>query len=211
MGPVERGIKDGSKSHWLASKFAKAGEVSIVAAIREELGAEDNKVRSAAAKTLSHLAGHRPEWFQDNLSTYLKDLESDQTIMRWAAMDIAGHLVATDSKGQIDETVLNVLIAALADESMVTAAHGIDNLARLGNARPEWHSKILAELFRVETTHRAANCREVLLSKVADGLGSLLPKLSEVNRAAVLTFLNRLAMSDGRDGKKAAKILKRQS
>lgn len=125
-------------------------------------------------------------------------------------MDSASHLVATDSKGEIDESVLDVLIAAVADDSMVTAAHGIDNLARLGNARPAWHSKILAELFRVETTHRAANCRVVLLSKVADALGSLLPKLSEVNRAAVITFLNRLAMCDGRDGKKATKILRRQ-
>ena len=125
-------------------------------------------------------------------------------------MDSASHLVATDSKGEIDESVLDVLIAAVADDSMVTAAHGIDNLARLGNARPTWHSKILAELFRVETTQRAANCRVVLLSKVADALGSLLPKLSEVNRAAVITFLNRLAMCDGRDGKKATKILRRQ-
>ncbi|MCH1505767.1 MAG: hypothetical protein L7V86_19455 [Verrucomicrobiales bacterium] len=61
MGPVARGIKDGSKSHWLASKFAKAGESSIISAIQEELGAGD--------KTLSQLAGHRPERFQDDLST----------------------------------------------------------------------------------------------------------------------------------------------
>ena len=129
--------------------------------------------------------------------------------MRWAAMDIAGHLVATDTTGQIEEAALNLLIAAAADDSMVTAAHGIDNLARFGSARPAWHSQILAELFRVETTHRPANCREVLLSKVADALGTLLPGPSEVNRAAVITFLNRLAMNDGRDGKKASKILKR--
>ncbi len=69
MGPVEQGIKDGSKSHWMASKFAKAGESSIIAAIQEELDSEDNKIRSAAAKTLSHLAGHRPDWFQEDLGS----------------------------------------------------------------------------------------------------------------------------------------------
>ena len=209
MGPVEQGIKEGSKSHWMASKFAKAEESSIIAAIQQELGSADNKVRSAAAKTLSHLAGHRPEWFQDELGSYLTHLQSDQTILRWAAMDIAGHLIANDTTGLIDESVLDLLIAAVGDDSMVTATHGIDNLARFGNARPNWHSQILAELFRVETIPRAANCREVLLGKVADALGRLLPNLSEVNRAAVITFLNRLAMSDGRDGKKAAKVLKR--
>ena len=211
MGPVEQGIKGGSKSHWLASTFAKAGDRSVVAAIQEELELSDNKLRSAAAKTLSHLAGHRPEWFQDDLGRYLTHLQSNQNIMRWASMDIAGHLIATDTNGQIDESVLKVLFDALDDESMVTAAHGIDNLARFGLARPAWHSQILAELFRVETTHRAANCREVLLGKVADALGNLLPHLSEVNRSAVITFLNRLSMSDGRDGRKAAKILKRLS
>ncbi|MDB2346965.1 hypothetical protein OAV21_01335 [bacterium] len=45
----------------MASKFAKAGESSIISAIQEELGAGD--------KTLSQLAGHRPERFQDDLST----------------------------------------------------------------------------------------------------------------------------------------------
>lgn len=209
MGPVEQGLKEGSKSHWMASKFATEGEGSIVAAIREELEAEDTKVKNAAAKTLSHLAGRRPEWFRDDIDHYLGNLRSERNILRWAAMDIAGHLVASDTEGKIGEDVLDVMVEALSDESMVTAGHGIDNLARIGVARSGWQSQILAELFRVESIPRAANCREVLLGKVADALGNLLPTVSEVNRAAVVTFLNRLAMSDGQDGKKAIKALKR--
>ena len=208
-GPVSQGLEDGSKSHWMASKFANAEDPSIILAIKAELDSEETKVKNTALKTLSHLAALRPEWFRDDLDFFLRGIDSKKSVERWAAMDAAGNLIGVDAEGKIDESILGKLVAALEDESMVTAAHAVDNLARIAAKRTDWQSQILAELFRVETIPRDANCREVLLSKVATAMGPLIPALSEVNRSAVVRFLNRLALSDGRDGQKAAKVLKR--
>ena len=124
-------------------------------------------------------------------------------------MDVVGHLASVAADGKIDQGVLDCLSASLEDESMVTAAHGVDNLSRIALAKPGLRSLALAELFRVESIPRAADCREVLLGKVADGLGRLLPHLSRANGAEALRFLERLAASDGRPGIKAGKILRR--
>ena len=194
MGPVAKGLKEGVKSHVLAARFAAAGDPSIVGGIKAELQCEDTKIRNVAVKTLSHLAGHRPQWLLGELDSFLGLLTSEENIWKWAAMDVAGHLAGVDEERKIGDAVIKVLIAALEDESMVTAAHGVDNLVRIARVRPNFHSQALAELFRVESIPRRA-------------AGRLLPSLSAVNHAAALTFLNRLAMSDGRAGVKATKII----
>ena len=209
MGPVAKGLEEGVKSHVLAARLASHGDSSVVAAIKAELAGEDKKVRNVAVKTLGHLAGHRPEWLVGELDFFLAMLNSDENIWKWAAMDVVGHLAGLDGGKKIGDGVIKVLTAGLHDEAMVTAAHGIDNLVRIAMMRTAFHSQALAELFRVESIPRRASCREVLLGKVADGLGRLLPSLSAVNHAATLTFLNRLARSDGRAGSKAAKIIRK--
>ncbi len=211
MGPVTVGIHSGLKSNRLAYRLADEGDPAVVEAILAERDVEDPKVRNATWKVLSHLAARRPEWFQERLAFFLDHLNDERNVVKWAAMDVAGYLVGLDGGNLINDDVVAVMVDALSAETMVTAAHGIDNLVRIGLAQPTRHSECLAELFRVESIPRAADCREVLLGKVADGLGKLLPHLSEVNRAAAMTFLNRLALSDGRDGHKALKIIRRQS
>ena len=209
MGPVEQGLKAGSKSHWMASRLAANGDPSVVDAILAELESSETKVKNAAAKTLSHLASHCPDWFVAHRDFFLLGIESPHNILRWACMDIAGHLALHDPQYLPSRRIIQGFFTSLEDESMVTAAHGIDNLARFGIADPQLHSEILAHLFRVENIPRISDCRTILLGKVADALSSLFPHLSEVNRAATIRFLNRLAMSDLLDGKKAAKALKR--
>jgi hypothetical protein len=198
------------KSHVLAARVAAAGDPSIVAAIKAELECEDKKVRNVAVKTLSHLAGYRPEWLMGELDFFLGLLENEENTWKWAAMDVVGHLAELDGGKKIGEVVIEMFIASLKDSSMVTATHGVDNVVRVALTRTDFHSQALAELFQVESIPRRADCREVLLGKVADGLGRLLSLLSDVNHAAALTFLSHLSMRDGRAGSKAAKIISKQ-
>ncbi len=195
----------------MARRFEREGDSSIVSTMKREcVDSENKKVRNTSMKVLSLLASTRPEWLYSELDFFLGLLESEHTLSVWSAMDVVGHVAAVDVEGKIDKRAVGHLEAALEDDSMVTAAHGVENLARIAQAKPRRRKAILAALGRVEHIPRDSACREVLLGKVAESMGALLPVLSKADRETVSTFLERVASQEGeRAGNKARKVLRK--
>jgi predicted GIY-YIG superfamily endonuclease len=178
-------------------------------AMFEELSSRDPAVKYGAARALLANARQDPTALRPYSDYFIQLLESDNSVLKWTAIDVVGCLAATS--GTRIEAPLKRLFALVNSGKLITANHAISALAAIAVARPGYRPRITSELLKVEGyVYETEECRNIALGKVILGLGLYCGELRD--RKRVVDFVRRQTHnSRSATGKKAIAFLKKDA
>jgi hypothetical protein len=106
-------------------------------------------------------------------------LRSENSILRWNAILIIGHLAPADTEGKIDR-MLSEYLAPICGPSLIDAGNTIRGAAAIAAAKPGLADEIAASILRVEhATYATPECRNVALGHAINAFVRLLPLVSD--------------------------------
>lgn len=198
----------GSRAAEAAAEYV-GGHPAALGQVLRAAASPVKRVKNGAAKTLILLARRAPAVVHDELAFFRSLLDHDDSILRWTAMDVIGHVAAVDRGGRIRRPVLERLIDALDDPSMVTAAHAVDNLGRIAEHKPRMRAEATKHLLRAHRVRRSRDCRQILAGRALVALARCCADLRDPDlEADVRAFARRLTRSPrASTRRKAAELL----
>lgn len=176
----------GNKAADEAAKRAVADD-EVLQQLFEGVSSSSKRVKNAAAKALRIVSESNPEKLYSQFDFFTGLMNGEDTILKWLSMDILGNLSAVDSGDKIDEKLLKQFFTLLANESLVTAAHAVDNLGEIALNKPLLKEKIVRELLKPDTTERLPDCHNILAGKKIDAFAPVIGGLDD--RQGVLSFV----------------------
>ena len=121
-------------------------------------------VRFKSAKILRVISEQNPNVLYSKLEFFIGLLDHDNNIIKWNAQDVIANLTTVDNKNNFDK-IFKKYYKGLYDESMVTAAHVIDNSGKIAIAKPKLQPKITSELLKIDQTSHSTECKNILKGK----------------------------------------------
>jgi len=138
----------------------------LLSEILDGLSSETARIRLGCAKVLSLTSRKQPVLLYPQIDFFIQLLDSDNSILKWNAIDIIANLTLVDSENIFNRHFAKYY-SLISDESMITAAHVADNSGKIALAKPELTDKITDELLGVEKhRYQTTECRNILLGKV---------------------------------------------
>ncbi|PIZ42956.1 hypothetical protein CO015_01535 [candidate division WWE3 bacterium CG_4_8_14_3_um_filter_42_11] len=143
----------------------------------QDFFADEARVKYGCAKKAIALSKEDPQRLYPAFDFFPQFLHGDKNILKWAAIQIIGHLSAVDAKKKVDALVPD-LITLLSDKTMITAANAIGALSEIAKNKPEDREKILKALLKVEETtyyirgEISPECTKVAVGHVIKALGN---------------------------------------
>ncbi|MFQ5583210.1 MAG: hypothetical protein ACE5GL_02090 [Calditrichia bacterium] len=179
------------KGNKAADEVAKRAAIDdgVLQQLLEGVSSASKRVKNAAAKALRIVSESNPQKLYSRLNFFVGLMNGPDTILKWISMDILGNLSAVDSEHKIDEKLLKQFFALLADESLITAAHAVENLGKIALHKPLLREKIVRELLKPDTTERQPDCHNILAGKKIDAFAEVIGGLDD--RRAVLFFVRK--------------------
>jgi hypothetical protein len=179
----------------------------LLAPIYDGVTGSNKRIKNAAAKTLQILSAREPILLYPKFTFFVQLMNSDDTILKWIAIDVIGNVSAVDTKNRINKTTLQALYDLLSDESMITAAHAITALGTIAAHKPRRRKEITNNLLSIEKIKRNPECRNILIGHTILALTEYIDQLRD--KKAVLLFARR-ALKNSRHAtrKKAETFLK---
>ena len=165
------------------------------------------RVRFESVKVLRIVSERDPEMLYSSWEFFVKLLDNENRILKWNALDIIADLTRVDSQGKFDR-LFRKFYGYLYDGSLVTAAHVVDNSAKIALAKPELQDEIIRRLLKVEEISLPTEeCRNILIGKAIGAFESFCDKIK--NKDEVVSFVRRqLNNSRNATRRKAEKFLK---
>ena len=165
------------------------------------------RVRFESVKVLRIVSERDPEMLYSSWEFFVKLLDNENRILKWNALDIIADLTPVDSQGKFDR-LFRKFYGYLYDGSLVTAAHVVDNSAKIALAKPELQDEIIRRLLKVEEISLPTEeCRNILIGKAIGAFESFCDKIK--NKDEVVSFVRRqLNNSRNATRRKAEKFLK---
>lgn len=136
----------------------------LVDLILEGVSSDVSRVKFRSAKILKIISAKNPELIYPYIDFFIELLDSDNKIIIWNAMDILANLSAIDSENKIN-AIFEKYQKFIDNESMVTAAHVVDNSWKIAKSKPEYKERITESLLDLEKKHRDDECKNILLGK----------------------------------------------
>lgn len=154
----------------------------------EDLHATIPAEKYAAAKTLIKIASEDPTQLQPFTKVFLDLLDSDNQILKWTAIDILGHIVASNYN-KITSSTHRKLLQQLYSGKLITTNHAIAALAEIAYRNPDTRKEITKVLLSVEKQKlETSECDRIAVGKVILALKRFIPK---TNDPEVLAFVKR--------------------
>jgi transcriptional regulator with XRE-family HTH domain len=145
------------------------------------------RVRFASAKALRMISEKKPYSLYQHWEFFVCLLDSENSILRWNAMDIIANLTPVDSRRRF-EGLFNKFYGYLYKGSLITAGHVVDNSGKITKAIPELKDKITKELLKVEKVPLPTEeCRNILIGKTISAFDAYSNKIR--NNDEVIAFV----------------------
>ncbi|UCG70949.1 MAG: hypothetical protein JSV09_08125, partial [Thermoplasmata archaeon] len=145
-------------------------DLDLLPKIFEGISSSNSKIKFGCAKILRTVSAEKPEEIYSQIDFFIELLDTPNNIIKWNAIDIVANLARVDTKNRIED-IFDKYIGMLSDESMVAAAHIIDNSGKIACAKPQLTSKITAELLKLEKIPRNQECVNILCGKAILAFG----------------------------------------
>lgn len=129
------------------------------------LSSTKGRTRLKSAKILRIISEKNPKMLYRRMDFFTKLLDSENNILKWIAIDVLANLTPVDSRNKF-EKIFRKYYDYLTDESMITAAHVIDNSGKIAQSKPHLQRRITTELLKVESIPRGQECKNILLGRV---------------------------------------------
>jgi hypothetical protein len=173
------------------------------------ISSDKARIKFGCAKILSRLSQDNPELLYSESKLFIQLLDSENNIIKWNAMDVLANLTKVDEKKKFDK-IFDQYYDGLEDESMVTAAHVIDNSEKIIEAKPYLTKDITTQLLRVENIQRNQECKNILMGKTILAFDKYYDKIE--NKEEVISFVKRqLNNTRNATKNKAEKFLKKRN
>jgi hypothetical protein len=197
--------KDSVTAELLASKALKNS--NLISQFMSGVSSPKAKVRFKSVKALKIISERAPEKLKSKWDFFKDMLKSKNNIMKWNALDILANLSSVVSEKQFSQ-IFEQFYQLLGEGSLVTAAHVVDNSAKIALAQPGLREKIVGEILRVEEVPLPTNkCRNILAGKAIVAFDQFFKELK--NKKEIIEFVKRQVKSSHQATKrKAEKFLK---
>ena len=198
---IERGNKAADEVAQLAVRNS-----SVLKSVFEGVSSTNKRVKNAAGKTLQIIGEIAPKKLYSKFHFILDLVDGQDTILKWIGIDILGNVASVDREGRINKKVLKKLYSLLYDESMITASHSINTLAKIARSKPRYRKEITIELLKVEKIERNEECRNIHIGQTISAFSEYVEFVKD--KKPILAFVKR-ALKNSRDAtrKNAAKFL----
>ncbi len=159
----------------------------------EALSSSDPAVKYGAAKELLTTARSNPSALLPHTHLFVGLLESDNSILKWTAIDVVGCLAGAGASPKVG-AITERLCGLLNSGKLITANHAISALAAIARTRPRYRARITDELLKVRSyVYETDECRNIAIGKVILGLESYCDQLRD--RRPVLDFVGQQAQN----------------
>ena len=143
-----------------------AGEVisgpEIIPDLLDCLSSKVAGLRFKGAKVLRIISEKSPVLLYPHFDFFAALLDSDNSIIRWNAMDIIGNLTLVDSESRF-EPLFEKFVASLDEGSLITAGHVVASADKIARSKPHLESRITADLLRVNDIPLPTDeCRRIM-------------------------------------------------
>ena len=154
------------------------------------------------------MAKETPAVLYPYLDRWVKLLNGDNNILKWAATDIIGHLSAVDTA---DATVQQIdgLVKLLHSGNLITSNHANYALGLIAKNKPEQRARIIKELLAVsKDVFNTDECKAIAMGKVIETLSGFKHEIQ--GDEAVLDFIGQAQSSERNATKQKALQLLRK-
>lgn len=166
-----------------------------------------SRVKFRCAKILKMISESQPELLLSHWDFFIYLLDSDNSIILWNALDIIANLTSVDQEHKFDE-IYPRYYQFMEDESMVTAAHVVDNSAKIVVNRQDLQDEITMKLLKLNETSRDGECKAILSGKAILTFDNYFNSIK--NKEEVMEFAKSQTTSQRNATKvKAQKFLKK--
>ena len=128
------------------------------------ISSETAGVRFKSAKILRMISEQDPNVLYSRMDFFIDLLKHDNNIIKWNAQDVIANLTAVDKKDKFNK-IFNKYYNGLYEDSMVTAAHVVDNSGAIAVAKPKLQTRITNELLNIDKTSHSSECKNILKGK----------------------------------------------
>ena len=164
-------------------------------------------VRFKSAKVLRAISRENPKVLYSKMDFFIGLLEHDNNIIKWNAQDVIANLTTVDKQDKFNK-IFKKYYHGLYKDSMVTAAHVVDNSGAIALAKPKLQTKITNELVNIDKTSHSSECKNILKGKAILSFQKYYAQVK--NKEQILTFVKKqLKNRRPATKKKAEKFLKK--
>lgn len=165
------------------------------------------RAKFRSIKILKIISMKQPQLLMPHWNFFIKLLESDNSIILWNVLDVIANLTSVDEEHKFDE-IFQRYYQFLEDDSMVTAAHVVDNSSIIAINRPDLQEKITDKLLLVDEKSRDGECQEILAGKAILAFDKYFDPTK--NKDKIISFAKKHTTSQRNATKaKAEKFLKK--
>ena len=132
--------------------------------ILEGVSSKTSRIKFRSAKILKIISEENPELLYPQFDFFIGLLDTKNKIIVWNAMDIIANLSSIDSENRFNN-IFEKYYNFIDDESMVSAAHVVDNSWKIAKSKPEYKSEITNSLLGLENYSGDSECKNILLGK----------------------------------------------
>jgi hypothetical protein len=152
---------------------AKAATPPVADLVRA-LDSSRATIRFASAKALSELSKTDPQSVYPYFDEVVKQLDSENSILRWNAMHTLANLAPLDSGKKLD-ALLDRFLSPIRGPQMIGAANTIAASADIALAKPYLADRIATAILQVrDAKYRTDECRHIAVGHAIEALGRFL-------------------------------------
>lgn len=183
------------------------------AAAFEKLESPDIKGKYAFVRALLVAGKENPKALYPYLAKIIGMLDSKNTIVTWAAIELLGNLIGVDKDHKI-KALLPRLYMYLNTGGMITANHAVAALSEIAKVELGFQDEIIGELLKTEGyEYDTDECRNIVYGTIIKGMNTCYPVIrEEKTKKKVFEFI-RKQQGNTRNAtkKKAEAFLKKYS
>jgi len=161
------------------------GEPELLDTIFNEVSSKTARVKFRCAKILNLISAIQPELLISHWNFFINLLDSDNKIILWNALDVIANLTKQDPERKFDQ-IYQHYFKFLEDDSMVTAAHVIENSTVIISNRPDLQDEITKKLLKIRDIPRTEDCHDILSGKALQTMDSYYDNIDD--EKAVIEF-----------------------
>jgi hypothetical protein len=171
------------------------------------LGSDQARVKLASSKLVMLLSESSPDLVYPHFGLLARQLQHDNSILRWNAALSLAHLAPVDREEKIAR-ILDVYLAPIAGPNMIDAGNVMRGAAIIALAKPYLAGKIAEAILEVEAASYATiECRNVAIGHAIRAFEVFIRKIEDTR--AVLAFVDSQTTNPRRaTAAKAVRFLK---
>ncbi|HOD62113.1 MAG TPA: hypothetical protein PKG96_08440 [Bacilli bacterium] len=171
----------------------------------DKLNSQNPKIKYGFAKDLVKIGSEKPELLYEYFDYWAELLSSDNSILKWTAIDIIGYLSAVDRENKIDGLMAD-LIKMLHSGVLITCNHAIFALGLIYQNKPNLKDLIIRELILIpHDKFETDECKNIAIGKILETIKPFVSDLRE--NQSVVSFIENATKSERNSTKKKAEQL----